>query len=44
MFLMITASAQQVIPLYKGAIPGAKSAPADYKEETVAGTDGVFLE
>ena len=38
---MMTASAQQVIPLYKGAIPGSKPAPLDYKEETVAGTDGV---
>ncbi len=34
-------NAQQVIPLYKGAIPGAKTPPADYVEATVNGTDGV---
>jgi len=42
LFSMAKVDAQQVIPLYKGAIPGAKTAPADYKEETVAGTDGVM--
>jgi len=41
LFAMAKVDAQQVIPLYKGAIPGAKTAPADYKEETVSGTDGV---
>jgi acetyl esterase/lipase len=43
-FLLITmgkVNAQQVIPLYKGAIPGAKEAPAGYKETTVTGKDGV---
>jgi acetyl esterase/lipase len=39
--VMSTADAQQVIPLYKNAIPGAKTAPSDYKETTVKGTDGV---
>jgi acetyl esterase/lipase len=39
--LMVKAGAQEVIPLYKGAIPGAKPAPADYKETIVNGTDGV---
>jgi acetyl esterase/lipase len=40
-FLMGKASAQQVIPLYKETIPGAKTPPSDYKETTVVGTDGV---
>lgn len=39
--IMVKINAQEVIPLYKGAIPGAKSAPADYKETTVIGADGV---
>jgi acetyl esterase/lipase len=42
LFVMAKAHAQQVIPLYNGAIPGAKTAPADYKEETVTGDDGVI--
>ena len=29
------------IPLYEGLIPGAKSVPADYKEQTLVGSDGV---
>lgn len=33
--------AQEIIPLYGSKIPGAKIAPADYKETVVAGTDGV---
>ncbi|MES2416580.1 MAG: alpha/beta hydrolase [Bacteroidota bacterium] len=33
--------AQQVIPLYNAAIPGAKLAPVDYQEATVTGVDGV---
>lgn len=41
LFTMYSADAQQVFPLYKGGIPGAKTAPTDYKEETVSGTDGV---
>jgi acetyl esterase/lipase len=39
--IMSNVDAQQVIPLYKDAIPGAKTAPIDYKETTVTGTDGV---
>lgn len=39
--VMLNASAQQVIPLYNGAVPGSKPAPADYKEETTTGTDGI---
>lgn len=41
LFAMTQLSAQQIIPLYNGAIPGSKTAPADYKEVVVAGTDGV---
>ena len=41
LFLMTQLSAQQIIPLYNGTIPGAKTPPADYKEVAVAGTDGV---
>jgi acetyl esterase/lipase len=41
LFVVMEANAQQVIPLYKGAIPGAKTPPADYVETTVNGTDGV---
>lgn len=39
---MVTVSlkAQEVIPLYDGAIPGAKNS-ATYIEETVKGTDGI---
>ncbi|MDQ7950029.1 MAG: alpha/beta hydrolase [Pedobacter sp.] len=38
LILLITlanADAQQVIPLYKGKIPGSKNPPADYKETAV---------
>ncbi|RZJ17512.1 MAG: alpha/beta hydrolase [Acinetobacter sp.] len=41
LFVVMEANAQQVIPLYKGAIPGAKTPPADYVEANVNGTDGV---
>ncbi|MEE1946066.1 alpha/beta hydrolase [Pedobacter sp. KR3-3] len=34
--------AQQVIPLYNATIPGSKPAPADFKESTETGTDGVL--
>jgi len=33
--------AQQVIPLYEGKIPGSKTTPADYKEESPQGADGI---
>ena len=33
--------AQEVLPIYDGPIPGAKPAPATYKEISVAGDDGV---
>ncbi|HKG08407.1 MAG TPA: alpha/beta hydrolase [Pedobacter sp.] len=35
------AVAQQVIPLYEGKIPGSKVTPADYKEESPKGDDGI---
>lgn len=42
LILMISnVDAQEVIPLYGGKIPGSKTPPADYKEATVLGTDGV---
>lgn len=41
LFIVMEVKAQQVIPLYNGAIPGAKTPPADYKEATVTGADGV---
>lgn len=41
LFFSISASAQDVIPLYKGVIPGSKTAPANFKENTVTGSDGV---
>lgn len=41
LFIAMEVNAQQVIPLYNGAIPGAKTAPADYKETSISGTDGV---
>lgn len=41
LFVVMEVNAQQVIPLYNGAIPGAKTPPADYVEATVNGTDGV---
>ncbi|WP_199135986.1 alpha/beta hydrolase [Pedobacter sp. ASV12] len=34
--------AQQVIPLYNAAIPGSKTAPADFKETIETGADGVL--
>ena len=34
--------AQEIIPLYGSKIPGSKTAPADYKEEVLVGTDGVL--
>jgi len=41
LFLGSAANAQEVIPLYKGTIPGSKTAPANFKENTVTGKDGV---
>lgn len=41
LFAMTQLSAQQIIPLYNGAIPGAKNPPIDYKEVVVTGDDGV---
>jgi acetyl esterase/lipase len=41
LFVAMQVNAQQVIPLYNGAIPGAKTPPADYVETTVNGNDGV---
>jgi acetyl esterase/lipase len=41
LFAVMAANAQQVIPLYNGAVPGAKTPPADYVETIVNGTDGV---
>lgn len=41
LFVVMQVNAQQVIPLYNGAIPGAKTPPSDYVEATVNGTDGV---
>lgn len=38
--LMNSSFAQEIIPLYGSKIPGSKVAP-EYKEEVVAGTDGV---
>lgn len=40
LMIQLSANSQEIIPLYKGAIPGAKTAPADYKEATVVGADG----
>ena len=40
--LMKFSFAQEVIPLYGSKIPGSKTAPTDYKEETVVGNDGVL--
>ena len=37
--LMTNVNAQQAIPLYGGAIPGAKAIPADYVEQTMYGKD-----
>ena len=41
LFLVSSLNAQQVIPLYNGAIPGSKTPPADYVEVVVSGNDGV---
>lgn len=41
-FITGHAMAQTVIPLYTGAIPGAKPAPANFKEIADQGTDGVL--
>lgn len=38
---MVNTKAQDVIPLYKGVIPGSKTAPPNFKENTVTGSDGV---
>jgi acetyl esterase/lipase len=34
-------NAQEVIKLYEGKIPGSKPAPADYKEDSPVGKDGI---
>ncbi|TKC03420.1 alpha/beta hydrolase [Pedobacter cryotolerans] len=41
LFTIVSIKAQDVIPLYKGVIPGSKTAPANFKENTVTGSDGV---
>jgi acetyl esterase/lipase len=41
LFVVSSLKAQQVIPLYNGAIPGSKTPPADYVEVVVNGNDGV---
>lgn len=41
LILAMNANAQQAIPLYGGAVPGAKPTPADYIEETIKGKDEV---
>lgn len=41
LFAVLNINAQEVIPLYKGTIPGSKTAPANFKENTVTGKDGV---
>lgn len=41
LFMAIQSNAQQVIPLYSGTVPGSKTAPANFKEATVTGADGV---
>ena len=38
LFSMFNLCAQEVIPLYNGAIPGAKTPPAGFKEQSVTGT------
>lgn len=43
LFMLVNETiAQEIIPLYGAKIPGAKVAPADYQETSVAGTDGVL--
>jgi len=39
--LAVPAIAQQEIKLYEGKIPGSKVTPADYKEESPKGADGI---
>ena len=39
---MVNAFAQQNIPLYDGAIPGAKITPVTFKEDATIGGDGVL--
>lgn len=39
--VMMNVQAQEIIPLYKGKIPGSKTPPADYKETSVVGTTGL---
>ncbi|TKC12263.1 alpha/beta hydrolase [Pedobacter polaris] len=41
LFVVLNANAQEVIPLYKGTIPGSKTPPANFKENIVTGKDGV---
>jgi acetyl esterase/lipase len=41
LFTIVSIKAQDVIPLYKGVIPGSKTAPDNFKENTVTGSDGV---
>ena len=38
----ITANAQEIVPLYKGEIPGAKPTPADYVENTEVRSNGTL--
>ncbi len=38
----ITANAQEIVPLYSGAIPGAKTTPADYIENTEVRANGTL--
>ena len=42
LFVTVNAMAQTVIPLYTGAIPGAKPAPANFKEIADQGADGIL--
>ena len=42
LFTMMNANAQEVIPLYGGAVPGAKSTPVDYKEKNDSLKDGTI--
>jgi acetyl esterase/lipase len=38
----ITANAQEIVPLYSGEIPGAKTTPADYVENTEVRANGTL--
>lgn len=42
LFSIFNLNAQEVIPLYQGAIPGAKTPPASFTEQSVTGTDGTI--